>query len=346
MRRTLLACSALLAGLVAQPARAQTLINGAGATFPYPLYSKWFSDYTTVDKGVRFNYQSIGSGAGIRQITDRTVDFGASDTPLTDEQLAKAPGLVHIPTVLGAVAVTYNLPSVPALNLTPEALAGIFLGQITSWDDPKLVAINPNANLPKLAIGVVHRSDGSGTSAVFTDYLSKISPAWAKDVRSGTAVHWPTGIGAKGNEGVTGQIKQLPGSLGYVELVYAIQNNLPLTALRNKAGAFVKPDIDSIVAAAAGASANLPDDLRVSITDPPGDKSYPIASFTYILVYKDQTDAVKGPALANFLWWGTHAGQATAPGLHYAPLPAPVVKRVEAKIKGLQLNGKPALTKE
>jgi len=346
MRRTLLACTALFAALLAPQAGAQTLINGAGATFPYPLYSKWFSDYTAVDTTVRFNYQSIGSGAGIRQITDRTVDFGASDTPLTDEQLSKAPGLIHMPTVLGAVAVTYNLPSVPALNLTPEVLSGIYLGQITSWDDPKLVAINPNANLPKLAIGVVHRSDGSGTSAVFTDYLTKVSPAWAKDVRSGTAVHWPTGIGAKGNEGVTGQIKQLPGSLGYVELVYAIQNNLPLCALKNKAGMYVKPDIEAIVAAAAGASASMPEDLRVSITDPPGDKSYPISSFTYILVYKDKTDPVKGTALANFLWWGTHAGQATAPTLHYAPLPAPVVKRVEQKIKMMQVNGKPALTKQ
>jgi phosphate transport system substrate-binding protein len=346
MRRTLLALTSLLAIMVSPSAGAQTLINGAGATFPYPLYSKWFSDYTTVDPTVRFNYQSIGSGAGIRQISDRTVDFGASDTPLTDEQLAKAPGLIHVPTVLGAVAITYNLPSVPSLNLTPEVLAGIYLGQITSWDDAKLAAINPNANLPKLAIGVVHRSDGSGTSAVFTDYLTKVSPAWAKDVRSGTAVHWPTGIGAKGNEGVTGQIKQLPGSLGYVELVYATQNNLPLTALKNKAGAFVRPDIDSIVAAAAGASTNLPEDLRVSITDPPGEKSYPIASFTYILAYKEQADPVKGTALANFLWWATHAGQATAPGLHYAPLPPPVVKRVEQKIKMIQVAGKLALTKQ
>jgi phosphate transport system substrate-binding protein len=346
MRRTLLTFAALFAALLAPRADAQTLINGAGATFPYPLYSKWFSDYTKVDTSVRFNYQSIGSGAGIRQITDRTVDFGASDKPLTDEELAKAPGLMHIPTCLGAVVVTYNLPSVPALNLTPETLAGIFLGQITSWDDPKLAAINPGANLPKLAIGVVHRSDGSGTSAIFTDYLSKVSPQWAKDVRAGASVHWPTGIGAKGNEGVTGQIKQLPGSLGYVELVYAIQNNLPLTSLKNKAGTFVKPSIDGVVAAAAGASANMPDDLRVSITDAPGDKSYPISSFTYILVYKDQTDAVKGTALAKFLWWATHAGQATAPGLAYAPLPAPVVKLDEAKIKGMQVNGKQALAKE
>ena len=326
------------------PAEAQMLMNGAGATFPYPIYSKWFDEYTKVDSEVRFNYQSIGSGGGIRQITERTVDFGATDGPMTDDQLKKAPGeLLHIPTVLGAVVATYNLPGQPKLNFTGEVLAGIFLGKITQWSDERIKALNPSANLPNQPIVVVHRSDGSGTTYIWVDYLSKVSSEWAQKVGKGTSVNWPIGLGGKGNEGVAGQVKNTPGALGYVELAYAITNKLPAAAVKNPAGKFVEATIESTTAAAAGAASNMPDDFRVSLTNAPGDQAYPIASFTWLIVYRDQANEAKGKALVKFLWWAIHDGQKYPGALLYAPLPAPVVKQLEARIKRITFSGKPLL---
>jgi phosphate transport system substrate-binding protein len=317
------------------------LINGAGATFPYPIYSKWFDEYTRVDPSVRFNYQSIGSGGGIRQITERTVDFGASDGPMTDDQLRKAPGeLLHIPTVLGAVTLTYNLPGNPKLKFTPEIVSGIFLGKITKWNDPTIAAANAGVNLPDQPIVVVHRSDGSGTTYIFVDYLSKVSPEWEKQVGRGTSVKWPVGLGGKGNEGVSGQVKNTPGALGYVELAYAISNQLPAGSVRNQAGRFVEPTIKSTTAAAAG---DMPADFRVSLTNPPGETAYPLASFTWLLVYRSQQDEVKGTAVVKFIWWATHEGQRYTSDLLYAPLPAPVVKQIEAKLREITYQGKPLL---
>jgi phosphate transport system substrate-binding protein len=314
------------------------LVNGAGATFPFPLYSKWFSEYGKLHGDVRFNYQSIGSGGGIQQITNGTVDFGASDAPMTDEELARAPGVQHVPTVLGAVVVTYNAP-VSGLRLGPEALAGIFLGRIQRWDDPALAKLNPGAKLPSSAIVVVHRSDGSGTTSIFTDYLAKVSPEWKAKVGAGKSVKWPAGLGAKGNEGVTGLVKQTPGAVGYVELAYANQNKLAMAELRNHDGVFVKPSIESTSAAAAGVK--MPDDFRVSITDASGKDAWPMASFTYLLVPKDQKDAAKGTALVRFLAWAVHDGQRFAAPLDYAPLPAAVVEKVSAKLRTLTVQGKP-----
>jgi phosphate transport system substrate-binding protein len=338
------AFSLIVASTWAQPAAAQLLINGAGATFPYPIYSKWFDEYAKAEPEVRFNYQSIGSGGGIKQVTARTVDFGASDGPMNDEQLKAAPAeLFHIPTVLGAVVATYNLPNSPKLEFTGDVLADIFLGKITKWNDPKIAALNPGASLPDQPIVVVHRSDGSGTTYIWVDYLSKISSEWSTKVGRGTSVNWPVGLGGKGNEGVSGQVKNQPGALGYVELAYAVKNHLPVAAVKNAAGKFVEPSIASTTAAAAGAAANMPADFRVSLTNPPGDDAYPIASFTWLLVYRDQPDAQKGRALVNFLWWMSHDGQRYADNLLYAPLPTPVVKQVEAKIKQITHQGKPLL---
>jgi phosphate transport system substrate-binding protein len=323
---------------------AQTLMNGAGATFPYPIYSKWFDEYTKVDPSVRFNYQSIGSGGGIRQISERTVDFGASDGPMTDEQLKKAPSeLLHIPTVLGAVVATYNLPGNPTLHFSGDVLADIFLGKITSWDDDRIKSLNPKASLPKTAIIVVHRSDGSGTTYIWVDYLSKISKEWEQKVGRGTSVKWPAGLGGKGNEGVAGQVKNTPGALGYVELAYAITNKLPVGHVKNAAGKFIEPTIASTTSAAAGAAGSMPADFRVSLTNAPGDTAYPIASFTWLLVYKDQPDEAKGKLLTKFLWWAIHDGQKYPPDLLYAPLPAPVVKQIEAKVKEMTFKGKPLM---
>jgi len=323
-------------------ATAQTLMNGAGATFPYPIYSKWFDEYTKVDPSVRFNYQSIGSGGGIRQIIERTVDFGASDGPMTDDQLKKAPSeLLHIPTVLGAVVATYNLPGNPTLRFSGEVLADIFLGKVASWDDAKIKSLNPGVNLPKTPIIVVHRSDGSGTTYIWVDYLSKVSKAWEEKVGRGTSVKWPAGLGGKGNEGVAGQIKNTPGALGYVELAYAITNKLPAALVKNAAGKFIEPTIATTTAAAAGAAKNMPADFRVSLTNAPGDTAYPIASFTWLLVYKDQPNEAKGRLLTKFLWWAIHEGQKYPSDLLYAPLPAPVVKQIEAKVKQITFNGKP-----
>jgi phosphate transport system substrate-binding protein len=331
---------ALLLCLAAGAAAADSslLINGAGATFPFPLYSKWFSDYHKARPELAFNYQSIGSGGGIKQITEKTVDFGASDAPLTDEELAKAPGLVHIPTVMGAVVVTYNAP-IEGLKLTPETLAGLFLGEITRWNDPKLAKDNAGVKLPDTAVAVVHRSDGSGTTAIFTDYLAKVSPGWKARVGAGKSVKWPVGLGAKGNEGVTGLVKSTPGSIGYVELAYANQNKLAMATLRNHDGNFVKPSLESTSLAAAGVE--MPADYRVSITDAKGKDAYPIASFTYLLVYKDQADRPKGEALVRFLWWAVHEGQAAATPLDYAPLPKPVVAKIEKTLETLTVQGKP-----
>ncbi|HEV8320514.1 MAG TPA: phosphate ABC transporter substrate-binding protein PstS [Myxococcota bacterium] len=320
-------------------------LNGAGATFPYPLYSKWVAEYGKVDARVRINYQSIGSGGGIRQILERTVDFGASDAPMSDEELAKAPGkLHHIPTTLGAVVLAYNVPGLTGtLNLSADAVAGLFLGDIKTWNDPKIAALNPGMKLPADAVSVAYRSDGSGTTAVFTDYLAKVSPAWKAKVGAGKSVKFPVGLGAKGNEGVAGSVKTTPGTLGYVELAYATTTGLPYASVINKAGKSVAPAIDSITAAAAAAAAAMPEDLRVSITDAPGDAAYPISAFTYILVYEDTADAVKGKALAQFLWWAVHDGQAHCAALHYAPLPAAVVTKVEAKLRLLKSGGAPLL---
>jgi phosphate transport system substrate-binding protein len=325
-------------------ATAQQLINGAGATFPYPLYSKWFDEYAQVEPAARFNYQSIGSGGGIRQISERTVDFGATDGPMTDDLLKKAAGeLFHIPTVLGAVVATYHMPGNPQLKFAPDVLADIFLGKITKWNDPRIAADNAGIQLPNQPIIVVHRSDGSGTTYVWVDYLSKVSKEWEQKVGRGTSVKWPVGLGGKGNEGITGQVKNTPGALGYVELAYAKTNNLPAAAIRNQAGKFVTPSIESTTAAAAGAAKNMPGDFRVSLTNPPGDAAYPIASFTWLLVYRDQPDPVKGQTLVRFLWWATHEGQRYASDLLYAPLPAEVVKQIEAKLRQITSQGKPLL---
>jgi len=318
-------------------------LHGAGATFPNPLYQKWVSEYEKVQPNVRLDYQSIGSGGGIKQIKEQTIDFGASDAPMKDEDLKSAPAeILHIPTVLGAVIITYNLPTLnQPLRFSPEVVADIFLGKITKWNDPKVAADNPGVTLPAQNITVVHRSDGSGTSAVFTDYLSKVSPEWKDKVGSGTSPSWPVGLGGKGNEGVTGQVKSTPNTIGYVELAYAVQNSLPVAQLKNASGSFVTPSIDSVTAAAAASAGNTPDDLRMNITNAPGAQSYPISSYTYILVYKDQKDAGKGKAIVDFLWWGIHDGEAFSKPLQYAPLPADIVKRAEAKINAVTSGGKP-----
>jgi len=315
-----------LALAIAGAGRAAVLVNGAGATFPYPIYSKWFDEFHKRNPEVQINYQSIGSGGGIRQVTDGTVDFGASDGPMTDEQLAatKVP-ILHLPTVLGAVVPTFNLKGIESLRFTPEIMAGIFLGKITRWDDSAIAEANPGVTLPAEAIVPVHRSDGSGTTYVFTDYLTKVSPEWARSVGKGTAVNWPVGLGGKGNEGVTGLVKQTPNALGYVELVYAVQNKLPVGAVKNRGGRFVAASLDSITAAAASAASNMPPDFRVSITDAAAAEAYPIASFTWLLVPTRIKDADKGRAMKEFLTWMLADGQKLAPALQYAPLPEAVI---------------------
>lgn len=318
-------------------------LQGAGATFPNPLYQKWISEYGKLHPNVRIDYQSIGSGGGIKQIQAQTVDFGASDAPMSDDDLKAAPGaILHIPTVLGAVVVTYNVPTITQpLNLSAEVVADIFLGKIKKWNDPRLKQDNPNAELPAGDITVVHRADASGTSFVFTDFLSKVSPEWKEKVGADKSPKWPVGQGGKGNEGVTGQIKQQPNTIGYVELAYAEQNKLPAALIKNGAGKFVAPSIDAVTAAAASTSGQTPDDLRVSITNATGDSAYPISAYTYILAYKEQKSAEKGKALVDFLWWGIHDGEQYAKDLLYAPLPAEIVKRTEAKINAITFGGKP-----
>jgi len=318
-------------------------LTGAGATFPYPIYSKWFSDYANLT-GVKINYQSIGSGGGIRQLSEGTVDFGASDSPMSDEEMAKAKGgpILHIPTVLGADVVTYNLPGVTAaLKLTPAVIADIFMGRVKKWNDTRIASLNTGVSLPNQDILVVHRSDGSGTTYIFTDYLSTAVPAWKASVGKGKEVKWPVGLGAKGNEGVAGQIKQTPGSVGYVELAYAKQNNLPIAAIRNKAGNFIAASVPAVTAAAAGAAAALPanTDYRISIVDAPGADSYPISSFTWILVYQHQRDAVKGKKLVDFLNWALTDGEKGAVTLDYAPLPTEMATTVKARLATIDLSG-------
>jgi phosphate transport system substrate-binding protein len=317
-------------------ASAQMMINGAGATFPYPIYSKWFDEYAKVDSSVRFNYQSIGSGGGQKQILAQTVDFGASDGPMSDDNLSKASGkLLHIPTVAGAVVITYNLDGNPALKLDGETIGNIFLGKIKNWNDPKIAASNPGAKLPDKEIVVVHRSDGSGTTFIFTDYLSKISGEWKEKAGNNTSVNWPTGIGGKGNEGVAGQVKQTPGALGYVELIYATQNKMPYAEVKNAAGEFMKPTLESITAALA--TANIPDDFRFSMTNAPGKDAYPIAGATWLLVYQQQKDAAKGKKLVEFLKWSLTDGEKMAKDLQYAPLPESVQQRVLTRIGEIKM---------
>lgn len=325
------------------PAVESITLTGAGATFPYPLYSKWMSQYHTLHPNVQINYQSIGSGGGIRQVTAKTVDFGASDAPMTEDEVKKVPApIAHIPTTLGAVVVTYNLDGLSSnLRLAPDILADIYLGKIKKWNDKRITKENAGLKLPASDIAVVYRSDGSGTTAVFTDYLAKVSPEFKEKVGQGKSVKWPQGLGAKGNEGVTGQVKTTPNTVGYVELAYAIQNKLPRALLKNKAGEFIDPTIDSVTAAAAGVQ--LPDSLTASITDAEGAKAYPISALTYLLVYEDAADEKKGSTLAEFLWWAIHEGQKECAPLNYAPLPEAVIAKVEPKLKQLKVNGKPAL---
>ncbi|MEK7384342.1 MAG: phosphate ABC transporter substrate-binding protein PstS [Elusimicrobiota bacterium] len=322
-----------LAVLLAAPAAAQMkTLNGAGATFPYPIYSKWFDEYHKVKPELQINYQSIGSGGGIRQITERTVDFGATDGPMTDQQQFKVDGkILHIPAVLGAVVPAYNLKGVPDLKLSGPILADVYLGKITRWTDPAIAKLNEGVKLPDAAITVVHRSDGSGTTYCFVDYLSKVSAEWKKKVGLATAVNWPVGLGGKGNEGVAGLVKQTPNALGYVEMIYAKQNDIAYASVRNKAGRFVKASIESVTAAAAGAA--MPKDYRVSITDAEGETAYPISTFTWLLIYEKNT-ADKGAVLKDFLRWMLKDGQGMAVALGYAPLPesvnAMVAKTIEA----------------
>lgn len=304
-------------------------ITAAGATFPYPIYSKWFDEYHKMHSDIEINYQDIGSGGGIRQVIAGTVDFGASDGPMTDEQLAQSKTkILHFPTVLGADVPTYNIPGVNAeLNFTPEALAGIFLGKITKWNDPGLAGPNPKVKLPAEDIVVVHRSDGSGTTYIWTDYLSKISAEWKNKVGTGTSVNWPVGLGGKGNEGVSGQVKQTPYSMGYVELIYAVQNNMSYGRVKNSSGVFIKADLDAVTQAAAGASKNMPADFRVSITDAPGKAAYPISSFTWLLIPAKIDNAAKKKVIIDFLKWMMTDGQKFCNNLAYAELPKPVVTK-------------------
>jgi phosphate transport system substrate-binding protein len=325
----------LLAGLVlALPVMGQTQLNGAGATFPYPMYSKWFSEYNKLHPDVQINYQSIGSGGGIRQVLNGTVDFGASDGPMSDEQLKEAKTkILHIPTVLGADVPAYNVPGVNGeIKFTPEALAGIFLGRISNWNDPAIAKVNPGVNFPNQSIIVVHRSDGSGTTYIFTDYLTKVSKDWEATVGKGTSVKWPVGLGGKGNEGVAGQIRQLQGSIGYVELIYAVQNNIAYGSVRNAAGNFVKAALDGVTEAAASVK-TMPADFRVSITNAPGKTAYPISSFTWLLIPAQAKDPKKGKIIADFLDWMVSDGQKMTGQLSYAPLPESVVEKVKAAIK-------------
>lgn len=314
-------------------------LTGAGATFPYPIYSKWFADYAQ-QTGIKINYQSIGSGGGIRQLSEGTIDFGASDAPMSDDELAKARGpVMHFPTVIGAVAVTYNLPTLAKpLRLSGDVIAQLFEGRITRWNDGQIAALNPGVVLPRSDVIVVHRSDASGTTYIFSDYLSAVSADWARTPGKGKELSWPLGLGAKGNEGVAGQIKQIPGAIGYVELAYAKQNNLPTAQIRNRAGRFVDPSIESATAAAAGVAGTLPPDTdyRISIVNAPGDDAYPIASFTWLLVYRTRPDSVKQRKLAEFLHWYLKSGERAASALDYAPLPENMVQRLDPRVDSIQ----------
>ncbi len=331
----------LLCAVAALPAVSQTTLNGAGATFPYPMYSKWFSEYHKLHPEVQINYQSIGSGGGIRQVTEGTVDFGASDMPMTEAQLAEAQSklktrVLNLPSVLGAVVPAYNIPGVSGeVKFTPEALAEIFLGKITKWNDKALTSVNPGVNLPDKEIIVIHRSDGSGTTFIWTDYLSKVSSDWKSQVGSNTSVKWPIGLGGKGNEGVAGSIRQLQGSIGYVELIYAVQNNIQFGSVRNSAGVFLKASLEGVTAAAASAP-KMPADFRVSITNAPGKDAYPISSFTWLLIPQQSKDAAKGKILSDFLNWMVSSGQQMTSALSYASLPEVVVQKEKDAIKQIK----------
>ncbi|HEY3114948.1 MAG TPA: phosphate ABC transporter substrate-binding protein PstS [Gemmatimonadaceae bacterium] len=331
-----LSTAALLSGI----ASAQSVdLTGAGATFPYPIYSKWFSDYAQ-RTGVKINYQSIGSGGGIRQLSEQTVDFGASDGPMSDQELANAKGgpVLHFPTVMGAVVMTYNVPGINrALNLSGDVIADIYSGKITRWNDARIVAQNRGVSLPNSDILVVHRSDGSGTTYIFSDYLTSVSSSWASSLGRGKEIKWPVGLGGKGNEGVAGQVKQTPGSIGYVELAYAKQNKLPYANVRNATGRYVAPSIASITAAAAGMKLPKNTDYRISIVNAPGNDSYPISSMTWILVYQNQPDRVKGTKLVNFLRWAYKDGEKAASSLDYAPLPAPMVAQLQNRLRTIRI---------
>ena len=337
MRKAMLLMCVLMALPVALPLMGQTTLNGAGATFPNPMYSKWFSEYHKVHSDVQINYQPIGSGGGIRQVTAGTVDFGASDMPMTDQQLKDSKvKIMNIPTVLGAVVPAYNIPGVTGeVKFTPDALAGIFLGKINKWNDKAITSANPGVNFPDKDIIVVHRSDGSGTTFIWTDYLSKVSPEWKGQVGSDTSVKWPLGMGGLHNEGVAGLIRQLPGSIGYVELIYAVQNNIPYGSVRNSAGVFLKATLEGVTAAAASAP-KMPADFRVSITNAPGKDAYPISSFTWLLIPAESKDAAKGKILADFLNWMVTDGQKMTSTLSYAPLPDSVVAKVKDAVKQIK----------
>jgi phosphate transport system substrate-binding protein len=352
----------LLAGCVSkQPSEVQpttttqasqtVAINGAGATFPYPLISKWSFEYNKINPDIQINYQSVGSGAGIQQISARTVDFGATDAPLSDSVYQNLTGILHIPETIGAVVVAYNLPGIPTgVKLSGDVVADIFLGKITKWNDPRIVALNPGIKFPAKDIIVAHRSDGSGTTFVFTDYLSKLSPDWTSKVGKGTSVSWPvpTSLGGKGNDGVAGILRQNDYSIGYIELIYAkLQGNISYAYIKNQAGNFIEPTLETTANAVAGAAQTLPTGdaswSSVSIVNAPGDNSYPIASFTYLLVYKDQTDQTKGKAMAEFIWWAVHDGQGYSSGLQYVPLPSAIVSLDEKTIKLMNYNGQPLI---
>ncbi len=342
----LLALATLLGA--AAPAAAQVQLNGAGATFPNIIYQDWILTYNQGHADVKLNYQSIGSGGGIRQFSDGTVDFGGSDAPMSDSAIAAIQGnVLHIPTVLGAIVVTYNLPGVTQqLRFTPDAIAGIFLGTITKWNDARLASVNPGVSLPATDIVVVHRSDGSGTTFGWTDYLSKVSPEWAQKVGKGTSVNWPVGLGQKGNEGVAASVNQTPGGIGYVELGYATANKMAFGQVRNSAGRFITPSLESVTAALAGAMNTMAPttDFRVSITNPGGPDAYPIATMTWLLVRKSYTDAAKAKALVQYIWWAETDGQAKAPQLGYAPLPQQLRPWIEARLKSITVDGRPVWT--
>ena len=328
------------AGLVAGVAAQTMQINGAGATFPYPIYSKWFSEYNKLHSNVQINYQSIGSGGGIRQFTNQTVFFGATDGPMTNEQLTAAPvKMLHFPTVLGAVVPVYNIPGVKAeLKFTGTVLADIFLGKITKWNDPAIAKLNAGVALPATDITVVHRSDGSGTTYIWVDYLAKVSPEWLKKVGVATSVNWPTGVGGKGNEGVSGLVTQTPGSIGYVELIYALQNNISYGSVQNRAGEFLRGSVESVTAAAAAAAAKMPADFRVSITNAEGKGVYPISSFTWILFYENPKDKAQAKTMVEFTKWALTDGQKFCAELGYAPLPAEVVKLEMAALAKIKVS--------
>ena len=334
----LLALMAAVAGLSASPLRAQKVqINGAGASFPYPIYSKWFSEYNKLHPEIEINYQSIGSGGGIRQLTSETVFFGASDGPMNEEQLKAAPGKVlHFPTVLGGVVPVYNLPGVGELKFSGPVIADMVLGKITKWNDPALTKLNPSAKLPATDIVIAHRSDGSGTTYIFVDYLSKVSPEFKEKVGVNTSVNWPTGVGGKGNEGVAGLVKQTPGAFGYVELIYAIQNKIEYGSVQNQAGEFVRSSLESVTAAASAAASNMPADFRVSITNAPGANAYPISSFTYLLVPVEGNNPANRKVLKDMLSWILKSGEGEVAALSYAPLPESVQTKVLNTVYGLK----------